>query len=124
MIEQPNAGSGAPDGFLGLVDTGFNGELMMTALTATALGFRLYDAHETVVLGDGRIESVQLGSGTIFWLGGQRRVDVMIPVKAVSPRTREPDEPVALIGTRLLTPHDLMIRFGRSHVAVSLETLP
>ncbi len=110
------------EGFLCLVDTGFNGELFMEATQTKLFGFKLFEHYENVVLGDGHLASAQLGRGTINWIGGPRQIELMATSRASQERpSLRDDDPAALIGTRLLAPHSLLIDFAARTVALKLS---
>jgi hypothetical protein len=50
------------------------------------------------------------GSGHLNWLSKERRIELM--VGPASTNRRMDDDPIALIGTKLLTSHLLFIDFG------------
>jgi predicted aspartyl protease len=102
------------ESFLGLVDTGFNGDLHMTALVARRLGFGSSGLIVDAEVAGGVLQKVEVGSATIPWLGRSRSVELLLAGEPSRPQA--PDDPVALVGTRLLTPHVLLIDFLRSTV--------
>ncbi len=107
---------GARAGFLAVLDTGFNGELMMSGAAAAKCGFSISSVQTRVEVAAGSTAVVNEARGTVVWMGVQRHVEVLVhrqqpPVIA--------DEPVALIGTRLLTPHRLTIDFDAGTVEVA-----
>lgn len=104
------------DSFLAIVDTGFNGELMIAEYDARALGFAVGSEFRSVRLAIDVAQAVRAGSAAINWFGAPRQVDVLN--SADEPSTRRADEPVALTGTGLLTPHLLTIDFELSTVEV------
>ena len=105
------------DALLVLVDTGFNGEVMLSRAVALQLGLVLHDIRSIVQLADGRTRTVQSASVVIVWLGQTRRVEVL--ATGHSGVSIDPDEPTTLIGTALLSPHQLKIDFDAGVVTVS-----
>jgi predicted aspartyl protease len=99
----------AGESFLALVDTGFNGELMLALPDAQALGFEVSIVKINALLAGDVAQKLREGSGNLNWLGKDRRIELM--VSPASNNRRMDDDPIALIGTRLLTPHLLLIDF-------------
>ena len=91
----------AGETFLALVDTGFNGELMLPLPDATALGFEVSKVKIKALLAGDVAQVLQEGSGTLKWLGRDRRVELMVSPATTS--RKMDDDPIALIGTKLLT---------------------
>lgn len=110
---------GREDGFLALLDTGFNGELLVSQTDAEVLGFARRAGTSTAELAGGQVYELSRGQGEILWLGRKRRVDVLISAEATRPR--RDGEPVALVGTRLLAPHMLLIDFLSSTVEIEAQ---
>ena len=111
-IEQSNG-----DGFLSLMDTGFNGEIFLTVRDALMLGFTVRDGVSSAQLANGQNVEVQRGFGVISWLGRSRRVEVMA-TKDENVAARLPDDPVALVGTALLSPHLVLIDFSAGRIEI------
>jgi predicted aspartyl protease len=109
----------AGDSFLALVDTGFNGELMLSQPDATALGFDVSKVDIKALLAGDVAQKLREGSGRLNWLGSERRVELM--VAPASTHRRMDDDPIALIGTKLLTSHLLFIDFDT--LTVEIEPL-
>jgi predicted aspartyl protease len=57
------------DSFLALVDTGFNGELMLSRPDATALGFEVSKVEIKALLAGDVAQRFHEGSGQLKWLG-------------------------------------------------------
>ena len=108
------AGPNSED-FLALVDTGFNGHLMMGSQTAKTLGVELTGDATTVELGNGASTSVYQGFTEVHWLGRSSRAQVLASSSWV---VRNPDAPVALVGTGLLRPHLLLVDFESATVEI------
>jgi predicted aspartyl protease len=108
-----------PDGdqsFLAVVDTGFNGWLMMEATDARNLKFALSDASTSVELAEGGRKRVEIARGEIMWFGRCHPIEVFV---STGERARAAaDEPIALVGTRLLSPHRLEIDFEKRLVRI------
>jgi predicted aspartyl protease len=109
---------GCEDDVLATVDTGFNGQLMMILGDARRLGVSMHKDAEEVELGHGEKISVQLGTARIAWLERERAVAVLVSQR--SEPTRD-GEPVVLIGTRLLTPHLLLVDFEARTVEIETQ---
>lgn len=108
-----------PDGFesfLALLDTGFNGEVFVAIADVERLGFRLRSGFSTFEDASGQIKTVQRGAGEIMWLGERRRVEVFIATEP--PPARQADDPVALVGTGLLTANMLLIDFPAATIEI------
>ena len=97
------------DGFLAVIDTGFNRSLMLLAAEAAAMGFALREETETVELGTTARVEVRSGVGTIHWLGRERRIVALISNEP--PANLQPDVARALIGTELLSDSLLLVDF-------------
>ena len=110
--------SGGHDDLLALVDTGFNGELMTSLDVARSLRITLDEDLEPIELGTGTVERVYVGRIDMRWLGRQTRVEVLVSSRWPAPR---PDAPVALIGTRLLRPHQLIIYFDADTLEIETQ---
>lgn len=110
--------AGREDSVLGTVDTGFNGEIMMTAGDALHLGLRPRDEAERVELGDGASVKVKLCRMKITWLDREREVVVFVSKRTDASR----EGPRLLIGTRLLTPHLLFVDFERRTVEIEPQS--
>jgi predicted aspartyl protease len=109
---RPGAGG---DDFLAIVDTGFNGELMMGMEAARQLNVTLSDAMVHVELGTGITQRVRNGSLTVQWMGQELNSRVL--VSDTWPLLKG-DAPIAMIGTRLLRPHLLLVDFDSSSVEI------
>jgi predicted aspartyl protease len=107
------------DELLVMIDTGFNGQLMLTAEQASALQVKPFGYEQPVMLGDGSEIKVGRGSITIEWFGRLRTVDVHIAPKSAKPHRQS--APLALLGTSLIFPDTLDIRFGRQTVTLRQE---
>jgi predicted aspartyl protease len=105
--------------FLALVDTGFNGHIMLSAQDARALGFSVdITTIDTNLAGD-IVEKMTGGRGAIIWMG--RSLNIELIVSSNKPILRRDDDPIALIGTALLTPHLLLIDFGEKTVEIETQ---
>jgi predicted aspartyl protease len=96
-----------------LVDTGFNGHLLWEATEAELSEFpgELSGLYESVEVAGGRVLA-GLGWTSIQWLGEE---GVFIGVEtfiALSDKRRKPGDPVALLGTALLTGTTLAVDFS------------
>jgi predicted aspartyl protease len=107
---------GRDDEALATIDTGFNGALIATLGDALALGIVNEESSQTVRLGDESVLDVRLGRVRLSWLGEDREARVYVsPAPAVS------SGPVLLIGTRLLTPHLLLVDFEANTVEIETQ---
>jgi predicted aspartyl protease len=109
---------GHDDDMLMTVDTGFNGELMLSAADAKAWGIEISGLLEDVVLGDGSEIETSRSFATINWMGAWRDVEVYITTDAASRDLRPADEPLGLIGTRLLADDLLEINFPQKTLVI------
>jgi predicted aspartyl protease len=109
----------AGDSFLALVDTGFNGELMLSEADAGSLGFTVSRLTLKVMLAGDTSQIIKEGSGRIRWFDTDRKVNLI--VSPTSHLRRADDDPIALIGTRLLTPHLLLVDFEANTLEIDLQ---
>jgi len=110
--------AGLEDDVPAIVDTGFNGELLINESDVGRFQLRLHDFKETVELADRRQELLPHGTGRVLWFGRLRSVNVFI-AQGDQPRAARPDEPVALLGTALLSPHKLTVDFATRRVFIT-----
>lgn len=108
---------GSLESILLTVDTGFNGDLMVTRAAARALGMTVSDDETNVELGDGTTARIYEGRTTISWLGADRQVRVLVSDAWVTTG----DAPVGLLGTDLLSPHLLLIDFATGTVEIETQ---
>ena len=104
------------EGFLALLDTGFNGEIFVAIADVERLGFRLRSGYSTVEIASGQMLTVQRGDAEVMWLGERRRVEIF--VSTAPPPARKADDPVALLGTKLLWPNLLFIDFATGIIEI------
>lgn len=102
------------DDLLLMIDTGFNGDLMLSRAGAKHLGLAVSGETTSVELGDGSSGYVYTIQMTIEWLSVRRTIDVLVP-DIWRPTG---DDPVGLIGTKLLTPHLLLVDFASRTVEI------
>jgi predicted aspartyl protease len=98
------------DGFLVVVDTGFNRSLLMQASEVEAMGFTITENTVRVELGTTVGADVHRAVGTIFWLGRTMRVDVLVSNEPAI-ETHRVDTARALIGAELLTDCLLLVDY-------------
>ena len=108
---------GRQDSFLVVVDTGFNGDLMLTRAAAGLLGVEASTDETEVELGDGRTVHVNETRTTINWLDRPRLVRIFVS----DAWTTTGDAPAGLIGTQLLAPHLLLIDFANGTVEIESQ---
>ena len=109
---------GRDDDVLAIVDTGFNGQVMMASGDARLLGVTLLEDNEEVELGHGKKVDVRLGEVRIEWLDEQHRVSVFVSER---PEPTREGEPVMLLGTKLLSPHLLFVDFDARTVEIETQ---
>jgi predicted aspartyl protease len=107
---------GFDDELVAMVDTGFNGELLMSENDAAAWGIIPVGIAAKLELGDGSKIIAGRGTAAISWMGKRHAIAVQITPSAKG--KRRPDEPVALIGTRLLAQDILEINFPAQSVVI------
>ena len=100
-----------------LVDTGFNGDLLLSAPAARALAIWGIGRTRTIELGDGTAAELRQERAQIAWLGTAREVRALV-ADSWQPRG---DDPVGLIGTELITPHLLLIDFAARSVEIETQ---
>ena len=109
---------GHEDGVLGLVDTGFNGYVLMHRDVAKRFGFAVTDITIMVEFAGHPRREVYVAGGRIAWFNQIVDVDVLVTTEE-RPRNILSDEPVALIGTGLLNPHKLVVDFANRRVLIA-----
>ena len=110
--------AGCEDEVLATIDTGFNGQVMVVAGDAASVGVHLRDGGERVELGHGESVNVRTGRLRIRWLDVEREVNVLVGERREASRE---GEPMMLIGTRLLSPHLLLVDFGTNTVEIETQ---
>ena len=108
---------GKQDSILVVVDTGFNGDLMVSRDAARLLGVDPISTEAEIELGDGRTGRVNEARATITWLEQQRRIRVLV----ADDWAATGDAPVGLLGTDLLAPHLLLIDFTAGTVEIETQ---
>jgi predicted aspartyl protease len=104
------------DEFLAIVDTGFNGQLLVSESDLLQFGPGTTRVSATVEVAGGLVQEVERAYYQIMWMGKSRLVDVIISID--TRRLSAGDEPIALIGTGLLKPHLLLIDFDAGTVEI------
>jgi predicted aspartyl protease len=104
------------DDVLCLLDTGFNGELLVRRAEADRLGLLPIGSSEVAEFAGGERVRLQLAEGNIHWLGELRFVRALISADDRLPVSA--DAPQVLVGTRLLFPHLLLIDFSAATVEI------
>lgn len=87
---------GVTDDILALVDTGFNGQLMLSESDASSHGIQSTGVYSSAELASGEVRQIGEARAVVQWMGEQRRVEVLL---SAQPLKRGADEPIALIGT-------------------------
>jgi len=109
---------GQEDGLLVLIDTGFNKELLIHETDAARLKCEVSDVTMQVELAGRERRILSLARTRIVWFGHEREIDVLI-ARTEQPRATLADEPVALLGTALLSPHKLTVDFATRRVVIA-----
>jgi predicted aspartyl protease len=107
------------DGFLAVIDTGFNRSLLLTAAEALAIGFVIEVRTEAVELATTAQVLVRRATGTIRWLGKDTAVDALITDEPVA--THRPDTARALIGAELLAGCLLLVDYPARRVEIETQ---
>ena len=105
------------DGLLAIVDSGFNGAMIVAGPSVSLFDRQPGGVAVSVELGNGTTAKFVETIGTINWLGTKQRIGILVS-ESWTPAV---DEPSALIGTRLLTPHLLLIDFDRGLVEIETQ---
>ena len=111
--------AGRDDEVIALLDTGFNGALLMAEADVADLGVRVSPLASHAKMGDGRVVELRRAQCTVYWLGELRRTEVL--VSSEPDQHRGPDEPVVVIGTQLLAPNMLLIDFSAGSVEIETQ---
>lgn len=107
------------DDVVAMLDTGFNGELMINISDVDSLGVTLSPLKVRVTLAGGQRAEARQGEVQIEWMGQVRRVGVFVSETEAS--LHRDGDPIALIGTRLLAPHLLLIDFDAGSVEIEAQ---
>ena len=107
---------GFDDELVAMVDTGFNGELLMSEKVAAEWGISPVGLAAKLELGDGSKIFAGRGTVPVFWMGKRRAIAVQITPS--NKGKKQSSEPVALIGTRLLSEDILEINFPAQTVVI------
>ena len=108
---------GKSESILVVVDTGFNGDRMVTRAAARMLGVDPLEDEAEVELGDGSRTQVFEARAIITWLEQSRSVRVLVSNQWETAG----DAPVGLIGTELLSPNLLLIDFAAKTVEIETQ---
>jgi predicted aspartyl protease len=104
------------DDLLAVIDTGFNGQLLVSESDIDKLGPGTTRVIAKVEVAGGLVQKVERAYYQVVWMGEVRLVDVFIGLEDTVPKSS--DEPIALIGTALLRPHMLLIDFDAGTVEI------
>jgi hypothetical protein len=104
------------DGFLAVVDTGFNRSLLLLAMEAQAMGFAVTEDTETVELGTAMRTRVLRARGMIRWFDRNIEVEALVSDEPM-PASRQ-DTARALAGTELLANCLLQVDFAARSVEI------
>lgn len=107
---------GRDTGFLAVVDTGFNGQLFLAADDAGALGMPSTGLRSSAEVAGGVRQQVDEAIAVIMWMGRERRVEVLLDLDRQQPKRA--DDPIAPVGTRLLSSPMLLIDFTAGTVEI------
>jgi predicted aspartyl protease len=109
---------GMEDGFPVIVDTGFNGELLINDTEISRLQCRMTGVEAPIEFANKERRTIVFARSRVVWFG--RAQDVRVWVTAAEPdRAAAADEPVGLLGTALLKPHRLTVDFATRRVVIS-----
>ena len=97
------------DGFLAVVDTGFNRSLLLLISEAQAMGFIVTEDAETVELGTAVKTKVLRARGIVRWLDRTIQVEALVSDEPMPVSGR--DTARALVGTELLANCPLLVDF-------------
>jgi predicted aspartyl protease len=98
-----------------LVDTGFNGDVIVEGGRLRDIPCRLLDWYEHVDVVGGTA-AVRVAESSVHWLGEVRTVTVLITLSDKTPRR---GDPIAAVGTRLLHPASVTIDFLEEFVSIA-----
>jgi hypothetical protein len=118
--DRPIVSLSAPDqedSFPVVIDTGFNGQLLIYSTEIARFRCEHTDLTVTAEFADRQRHLLSRARSRIIWFGGPRAVDVLIAT-ADQPRSAPTDEPIGLLGTGLLSPHKLTVDFARRRVVI------
>jgi predicted aspartyl protease len=113
-LEQPDGW----DGFVALIDSGFNGHLMLHEADMAYLGFKPVRGNTEVKVASGETVNVKLAEATILWVD-EKPLRVRVFVVPAPLPIRRPDDPTVLLGTKLLHPHRLVVDFAANRVELA-----
>jgi predicted aspartyl protease len=97
------------EGFLAVVDTGFNRSLLLLISEAQAMGFVVTEDAEIVELGTAVKTKVLRASGMVRWLDRTIQVEALVSDEPMPVSGR--DTARALVGTELLANCRLLVDF-------------
>ena len=109
---------GQEDGFPVIVDTGFNGQLLINDTEIARLKCEIIGVDVPVEFANRERRMLSLARTRIVWFGRPQDVHVWITT-AEPARAAVPDEPVGLLGTAILNPHKLTVDFAARRVVIS-----
>jgi predicted aspartyl protease len=109
---------GLDDDLLVIVDTGFNGQLLIYETELSRFNFVPHETTVPVELAGRERRRLSVMRSRITWFGQVRDVDVFV-APGGQRRAALPDESVGLLGTALLCPHRLTIDFATRRVVIS-----
>jgi predicted aspartyl protease len=114
------------DGLLCLIDTGYNGFLLLEQSVALRFQFRMSSRiSDQIVLGDGSIRMAEIARGMITWLGSTRMVDAHVVPDARVVRYSSPEQQFdGMIGTALLEGLHVFLDFQDDRVTLRQPPTP
>lgn len=90
----------------------------MSLADAAVLGLEPIGLRREAAVAGGSMRDIDSSILAIEWLGRSRRVEVMLDLDGTSSREQDP---VILIGTRLLSPHLLLVDFEAETVEIETQ---
>jgi hypothetical protein len=112
---------GEEDAFPVIVDTGFNGGLLLHDSEIIRHRCEFTGLNVPIELADRAPRMLMLARTRIIWFGQPHDIDVLIAPTPMS-RAAITDEPIGLVGSALFTPHKLAVDFATRRVVIVENT--
>ena len=114
------------EGLLCLIDTGYNGFLLLEQSVALRFQFRMPNRiSDQIVLGDGSIRVAEIARGRIIWFGSTLIVDAHVVPDARTVRYSPPEHQIeGMIGTALLEGLHVFFDFQLHRVTIRQPSSP